>query len=188
MKRTRPPALTLAETLVSMAILSILGLVLLQIYTVSRQAYSQGSGQIALQQKARFLMEQVTPLLLSAVPPNEGAKALYSANSASIAFYVPDRNFQPRHPNYILVGLYHNDVDGTVRLVNSVTPEAAQDEMFRSRELARDIYDVRIGTPTENTVRIAIDVRGQTRTAGGDQAEQSYTMEGLVQIPYYSKN
>jgi len=188
MRSTRPTGMTLAETLVSMAILSILGLILLRIYNVSQQAFSRGTGQIALQQKARFLTEQMTPLLLSAAPPHEGAKALHSPDSASIIFYVPDKNFQPRNPNYVRVGIYHNDIDETVWLENSVTPLSSQDEMFRTRELARDIYDLRLGLPTENTVRVTVEVHQLTRTAGGGQDDQEYLLENLVQVPYYSKN
>ncbi len=188
MRSPRPAGMTLAETLISAAILSILGLILLRIYTVSHQAYSHGTGQIALQQRARFLTEQITPLLSAAAPPHDGAKALFSPNSASLVFYVPDKNFQPRNPHYIRVGIYHNDIDQTVWLENSATPPSNQEEMFRSRELAREIYDLRIGLPTENTVRVTVEVRGLTRTAGGDQAEQSYLLENLLQIPYYSKN
>ncbi len=188
MKRSRPPALTLAETLVSCAIMALLGLILLQIYLVSQQAYSRGSGQIALQQRARTLMEVITPLIQSAVPPHEGSRALFSANSASLAFYVPDKDFLPRSPKYILVGIYHNDLDRTVRLENSVTSATDQDVMFRSRELAREIYDVRFGLPTENTVRIGVDLREKVRAAGGRVDEQTFQMDGLIQVPYYSKN
>ncbi len=188
MRALRPDGMTLAETLVSLAILAVLGLILLRIYNVSHQAYGRGTGQIALQQKARFLMEQMTPLLLSAAPPHEGAKALHSPDSASIVFYVPDKDFQPRDPHYVRVGIYHNDVDETVWLENSVTPYSSQDEMFRSRELARDIYDLRLGLPTENTVRVTVEVHQKTRTAGGGQDDQEYLLENLVQIPYYSKN
>jgi prepilin-type N-terminal cleavage/methylation domain-containing protein len=188
MRAPRPDGMTLAETLVSLAILAVLGLVLLQIYTASHQAYGRGTGQIALQQKARFLMEKMTPLLLSAAPPHDGAKALYSPDQASLIFYVPDKDFQPRNPQYVRVGLYHNDVDQTVWLENSVTPYSKQDEMFRSRELARDIYDLRLGVPTDNTVRVTIEIHQKTRAAGGDQDVQEYILENLVQIPYYSKN
>jgi len=188
MKRLRPPALTLAETLISSAIMALLSLVLLQIYTVSQHAYSRGSGQIALQQRARTLMEVVTPLVLSAVPPNDASLAVFSADSASLAFYVPDKDFHPRSPKYVLVGIYHNDLDRTVRLVNSATPTTNQDEMFRSRELARDIYDLRFALPKVNTVDITVDVREPSRTAGGHTDEQTYLMRGLIQIPYYSKN
>ena len=186
MRRRQPSGMTLAETLVSLAIMAILGLILVQIYDVSRQAYSKGTAQLAVQQKARILMDRLSSLVLSATPPDEESKALYSSTPSSLVFYVPDKDFNPRSPTYTRIGIYHQDT--TVRLVNSILEENYQEEAFRTRDLAYDIYDLRFGLPSDNVVKILINVYGTSRTAGNEDALQRYTLEGLVQIPYYSKN
>lgn len=184
MRRKR--GLTLVEMLTSMALLGILGVALARIYDVSRTAYASGTSTIALQQRARILMERITPLLVSALPPNgtEGAIAAPPPNgsvSPAIVFNIPARNFNPRIPAYTRARIVHA-ADGTVTLDRD-TADPSDD-----RILARDIKKLQFAAVAQNVVRVSIEVYGTSRGAANRDKAQYYLLETLVQIPYYSKS
>jgi len=185
MSTHRPPGMTLIETLISVALLGLLGLILVQIYDVSRAAFSSSTGQIALQQKARVLMERIAPLLVHALPPDESIPAIISpaAGDASdtIVFSVPAPDFDPRHPTYSEERI-RREADRSV-VLDPNTPSTSDD-----RVLGRDIERLRFAVVARNVVRVTVDVYGTARGASSRDKLQRYTLDGLVQIPYYSKN
>lgn len=184
--RKRRPGLTLVEMLVSMALLGVLGVALARIYDVSRTAYASGTGTIALQQRARILMERITPLVVSALPPTGSDAAIASpppdgSLASTLIFYIPARNFDARNPQYTRARI-RQETDGTVKLDRDT---ANPDD---DRVLARDIKKLQFAVVAQNVVRVSIEVYGTTRGAANRDKAQYYLLETLVQIPYYSKS
>jgi len=186
MRPHRPFGMTLLETMISVALLGLLGVILMQIYDVSRTAYASGTGQIALQQKARVLMERISPLLVRALPPDQSLPAILSPAAGdaadTIVFSVPAPDFNPRHPIYSQARIRREDDRSVVLDAN--TPLVTEDD----RVLGRDIERLRFAVVARNVVRVTVDVYGTARGASNQDKVQRYTLDGLVQIPYYSKN
>lgn len=182
----RRAGLTLIEMLTSLAILGVLGLALVRIYDVSRTAYATGTSTIALQQRARILMERIQPLVVSALPPNASVAAVETppsdgSISSTLVFHVPAPDFNPRTPTYAKARIAHRS-DGTV-VLDGDTASASDD-----RVLARDIRRLDFAAVSQNVVRVSIEVYGTSRGATNRDKAQYYLLDTLIQIPYYSKN
>jgi len=97
----------MVETIVAMGVLGVLGVILVQIYGVAHKAYAVNMGRMEVQQKTRFALQHITPLVYAAIPLPSSAQAVTSpavgAQPASrLVFNVADPSAKPRTPSYHL--------------------------------------------------------------------------------------
>lgn len=190
MRRRRPDrGLTLAEILVSMAILSLLSLVLLRIYDVSRAAYATGVGRLGLQQKARQTVQRLASRLTQAIPASDTQDAVFTENAedpkvtdpldSKVVYTIPARPFDPRAPVYRKKWILYRHVTG---LVTTNADNPADPDLV----LARDVDWLELTVLPPNAVRITVVTRSKARTVAGGQREQDYRLQTVIQIPYYA--
>ncbi|MEW6283883.1 MAG: prepilin-type N-terminal cleavage/methylation domain-containing protein [Candidatus Eremiobacterota bacterium] len=186
MTRSRKRGFSLAEVLVSMAILSALSLALVLIYRSGLTEYEHTSGRIAMQTQSRLLMDKMVPLVTTATRPAgdpTGDPLLfppiaYDANLDG-AFPDPVREIRfisgsdllsdnqvsvlgPNYPDYrtFLQHFYKIDIDnfGDVRLTET-TDIAGLNPVNRPdnpRLLANNIFDLQFTRVQESALQVRI--------------------------------
>ncbi|MBI3925713.1 MAG: prepilin-type N-terminal cleavage/methylation domain-containing protein [Armatimonadetes bacterium] len=84
---------TLFELLVSCAILSMIGLVMTQMFFTSRTVMDKGSAQVDLHGKAREVLRRISPMLMTAIPDPATAGAddgIVLADDTRVEFTTTD--------------------------------------------------------------------------------------------------
>lgn len=182
--RGRSLGLTLVEVLVGAAILGLLGVILAHLYDVSSGAYATGAGRVALQQRARQVVQRVAAHLVQAVPPTGAQDALYSPDrlppmTSKVVYTVPSEPFDPRAPAYRERWISFEQSTGLVTADAETPGEADQ-------VLARDISWLGLEVIPPASLKVTVVVQAPVRTAGGGTRDQEFRLQTVVQIPYYS--
>ena len=188
--------LTLVETLVAMAVLSLLGLSLLRTYDICRQAYAVSTGRMEVQHKARITLQRVTPLLFSAIPPSESAPALVSPSVAAgpvstIIYNVPVQPVDVRNPTYRQERIWFTAPAPAVgqpgRLtVDPNTPGYSNDD----RVLVEQVQLVSFQVLSDRAVRVTVEAWSPwnpwTPSKPNALPDHTYTLQTVVQLPFYA--
>lgn len=183
---------TVAEMMVSLAVLGVLSLALAEVYHVSYTVFDNGSGRIVLEQRTREALRRVGPLLSGAVPPTENQDAIIVpaiGNSASsVDFYTAEdllgaTVFDPRNPAYLM---FRIGWDGGGNLV-LWRLDAARNALStpRPRVLARGLSGVRMTRTSLDAVTVQLTASTSVRTGRLQQRTVTYSLNAMVQLPYY---
>lgn len=207
--RPRVSGFTLIELLVSMAVVAILGLLLVQIFSTSNTTLRHGSARYSLMNAARETVDRIAPLVVSANPDLAGGDPIISPNDTNPATrfeYVSSADLfgggafvAPVAPHYYRIDLQDVDGDG----LNEVTLEefdaayAALETdpggQLKRRFLGRSNQEVQItnfqftlpDATDPSYVGIVIDVQGPVRRATGVTDTITFRLESAASIPFY---
>jgi prepilin-type N-terminal cleavage/methylation domain-containing protein len=186
----RSRGFTLPEVIVGMALLVLLGALLVNIYTMCLAVYRQGTARLELQQQAREFMRRIGPVLDTAVPPPGLSEAIYSptiGNSGTTVYFATTQNlidptktnFNPRQPTYDVYDVTYNAADQQIILEATYSPTHFE-------VLAQGVYACQFDHLDEATVKVTMGIAAEVREAGGKTVTQSYPLQTVIELPYYT--
>ncbi|MBM3776041.1 MAG: hypothetical protein FJW37_12900 [Acidobacteria bacterium] len=180
----RRRGLSLAETLLSVAIIAILGGVLIMLYNSAYQAYYTGTTHLALQQRARTTMQRISLELKNAIQPSESGQAVEApgmgATASEVVFNRPAASFEKFDPRAPVYAKRRVRFSNRRVLLDDNGLGAIPEEL-----LGRDIEACEFKHVAANAVRVTLKLKGQIRGEEGVR-EVPYEIISDVQIPYYA--
>ncbi|MCE7874655.1 hypothetical protein DYH09_30390 [bacterium CPR1] len=186
----RRAAFTMAELLVAMALMGLISIALVNLYSMSVNTLRQGSGHLAMQQRVREAVRRVHPLLSTAIPPNASQEAIYAPPAGPAAPAVTwsttedllgNTPVDPRAPSFRLYQLAFNAATSEL-VLSQLGPLPAPP----ARVVARNLNQVSFEHISLNTVRMVVQAQEQIRRAAGETTPSTYRSDTLLQIPYYT--
>ncbi|MBI3925984.1 MAG: prepilin-type N-terminal cleavage/methylation domain-containing protein [Armatimonadetes bacterium] len=199
--RRRKHGLTLVEVLVAMAILSLIGLMMVQIFSQSRTVFDRASSTTDIHHKLRETMHRVQPILMSSVPdagaaidiPSPGVLRFVTTEDllGGTAFSpgaLTYRTYQLRLDNAGDADVLNDrlvleqvDPDAGFAVMNPPTPRVLSNN---SREAS--IFEIIFASPSDGVVRVTIRARGVTRNAARQTEQMNSDLQTVVQLPHFS--
>lgn len=188
------PGLTLAEVLVSAGMILAMTLVLWAVLSGSYTAALHGATTIEMHHRAREAMRRMLPILHSAVRPRGELEAIYTPY---VGETLPTCHFVTSFDHLAGTGgggdpppydphtgrplkLYRLLFERGEVVLERATPP------FKSKVLARNLYDVGFRRDAVGLVTIIVEVREPSRDASNRITDRSYRMSSMVELPAYS--
>ncbi len=203
MRRRRGLGLTLAETIVAMGVLGVLGVVLVQIYGVAHRAYAVNMGRMDVQQRARFALQHITPLVYAAIPLPSSALAVSSPAvgarpTSKLVFNVADQPATPRHPTYHLERIWLEPPDTKVEggrlwvrsLGRILADRNTEADTGDDRVLAREVGSLDFQVVSDSAVRVTVEAwvpmvaQDSSRTWLREDQFHKCRLQTVVQLPF----
>lgn len=193
--KQRQNGFSLAEVLVSMAILALISTTMVELYQMSVNTLRQGGSRIDLQQRTREPIRRVTPLLSTAIPPSATQEAIYAPLTAAPAAPAVQWSstedlfgnvpVDPRAPTFRLYELNFNSGTGEL-VLNQIQPPLPAG--VQPRVVARNLAAVSFEHLSLNSIRMTVRCDELIRRAGGERTNSSFTVDTMIQIPYYTSD
>ncbi len=194
MKGHRPGGLTLAEVLVSTGLMLLLATAIFSIFFASKSVFRRGSGRLEAQARVREVLQRVTPLLLSAVPPGLTEDAIYvpaiGLGSSFVEFYSADDLLDttapsdPRNPLPRFYRIRFESAQGDLICEQLYLP--TRSPVGQNRVLGRRLYSIEFERRELNLLEMSITARQTERGASGQPTSVDITRQAILAIPYYS--
>ncbi|MBI3929911.1 MAG: prepilin-type N-terminal cleavage/methylation domain-containing protein [Armatimonadetes bacterium] len=180
---------TLFETLVALAVLSLLGVALVNVLSAGRTVQRGSSERLELHQRVRETSRRLIPLLAAAVPPTMTQRAVYSPDlgqtAEEILFSTMDDFLGSSAPSVDQRYLYRiRRIDLEVVLERMNGEDI--DESVPPQVLARRIYGLEFRLESPRMVHWEVESRTSFRDAANQVKLVPYRLRGAVEIPYYS--
>jgi hypothetical protein len=183
---TENGGLTLVELISSFGLSLLLLYMVLGVFRSMNQAFTHGDGRIVLQQRARTAFARVTPLLVTAVAPDEVSQAVdfppvvesfESPGDTRISFFSPIDFFSKRRlPSVRNPEFYHYEIyleDRTLQLRD------LERKRLNPQLLAREIDSFQVRRVHLNAINLEVGVSLKKQ-------RKEFRLETLVQLPYYT--
>ncbi len=184
-------AMTLVEVMTTLGLFFVLLALTATLFSSMKQAYEYQEGRILLQRRARVAMARITPLVVTAIPPDELTPAIIAPPvvegfnapaSTSLVFSSPldllGRAGSPG-PRTLRSFRYEITQVGTDIVLRRVSEQGRPQGQPSARVLARRIEDFQVRHVQLNAVNVEIGVRLEN-------SDKEFRLETLVQIPFYS--
>lgn len=184
---------TILEVLIAAAIMSFMGLVLVQVHALGRTTYSHQSGRVGMQHLARETLDRIHPLLVSANgatpvlhPPAGTANADDALVFESTADFFTNNFFDPTNPTSHRYRIRLNNDDIVLELYDGDV--VSQTRFLARSNGARTVQGLTFTRPdgTLSTVRVRVQVQEEVRNAVNQLQTLDYSLETATHIPYFT--
>jgi hypothetical protein len=178
--------LSLAELITAFALSLILLYLVTNMFSFMRQAFEQSDGRIVLQQRARIAFSRITPLLVTAIAPDDATQAVdfppvvasfEALGEDRLSFYSPIDHFgNPVLPRSRNTKFYHYEIhlnEGQLLFRD------LDRKRLKHKLLASGLDSFLVRRVQLNAVNLEIGVRLK-------KTGKEFRLETLVQLPYYS--
>lgn len=201
-RRKNERGFTLLELLTSCAILTMLGVILAQIFGVTRDAFEVGSERTSMHKAAITAMDKITPKIVSANPdpslgdafgqtimhpPSSGADS--ELRFLSSMDYFNGQSIDLVNPVYYPYRIVYdgNDIVFQVYAPNDVSYTGAvqseQTMAFSNNEARIEALNFGVyGNDVEVNLRVGTTIRGAT----GQDRDVDYTLQNVTPVHYFS--
>ena len=202
-------AFTLPELLITMALVSIIGLVLTVVYNQSYTSYDHGSTRINLQTKGRQAVERITPVVLSAFPGSGETIYVPDSNGTSASELVVSTTedwLEPNYPSATTSALMASGVgdigyhtyrvvlrNGDLLLERVVANGAAWDSdtsvtprTLAHTDLQTTLVEFEVTRESANALRVRLLMRGKARGANRQERDIEHELETILHVPHES--
>jgi type II secretory pathway pseudopilin PulG len=193
--------MTLAELLISMAIVSIVLVTLVPLYGSSFRAYSQGANEVRLQERARMLVQRLSTELRCAVQRDNEHPAVETPavgeSGQNLVFTRPDaafEDFDPRNPVYRrwqirfdenigrVIEEKRNDLDNAWVFVRNLGTSLENPDGLEALHLSGVTFEhVR-----SSAVRIVISLTGEVENGSGRRNDERFSLATEISLPFYA--
>ncbi|MGE0492011.1 MAG: PilW family protein [Vulcanimicrobiota bacterium] len=205
----RQKAFTLPELLITMALVSVIGLVLTVVYNQSYTSYDHGSTRVNIQTKGRQAMERLTPVVLSAFPGSGQTIYVPDSNGTTASELVVSTTedwLEPAYPSPTTSALsatglgditYHTyrvvlrNGDLLLERVIANGSNWDTDPNLAPRSLAHTdrqttLVEFEVTRESTNALRVRLLMRGKTRGANRQERDIEHDLETILHVPHES--
>lgn len=201
---------TLAELIVAMSILSVIGLVMVSLYDQALVTFRHASSKMEMQQHARETAKRLVPIIASGAPTGSDDAILEPAVGApgvQMRIYTTESfarrltggtpvTFDPRSPDFARLRLWWM-LDPNVNQADPQRAPGGQSGMLMldpdtpgdpsdDRVLGRNIYSVEFENQGNHRTHVEVNIYGFVRLSNRSELRR-FRYENVIHMPYYTQ-